>query len=1020
MTSITSRFLTQSYQDNWADYQYLLTHTKPTRWDDFIITASNERQAEAYREQIAFRVRNGWLPAGTRYLVIPDPDGKRVGSGGATLNVLRLLQEQYGDADAFTGRRILVLHSGGDSRRVPQYSACGKLFSRVPRELPDGRCSTLFDEFVISLCGIPARMSDGVLVMSGDVLLLFNPLQVDLQREGTACISIKAPVEIGSHHGVFLPGAQRQVRRFLHKQTVAQLTDMGAVNEHGCVDIDTGAIWLGSQVVNDLLGLFFEEGVFQRERFAAFVNETVRLNFYGDFVYPMTTESTLGEYLREPAEGEHGPALEACRRQLWPLLHRHPMHIIRLSPGEFIHFGTTRELRDLMLTVEQTYGFLGWRKTVMGVGTRDAAVVNGLAETGAMVSSDVYLEDSVVAEGATVAAGCVLSNVRFSGHLPEGTVLHALPVGDEDRGIAYVVRLYGVDDNPKDAFPQRATFLGKPLADFLVHNDVAELQIWPAGQACTLWTARLFPVCATMEEAVAQSLVLTRMAAGTATPEETASWLAARRMSLCESFEAASTRTILAFQQEVEDRVRTGRFIGQVAAARWVAEAAPVLGRGEALARRLRRLAVQAGSAPFALQFRLYRAISELCRTAGIREEDVRDGDVRALDAPPLLAERYDDLCYERINREILEVVRREGDWPLVSARMACDEVTVALPVRLNWGGGWSDTPPYCLEHGGTVINAAITLRGALPVRVAVRRLDKPVVVLESRDLGFRREYADTAELRGHGNPSDPFALHKVALDTAGVLDALDAGLCEGIHLCTEVDVPKGSGLGTSSILAGAAVKALRRAYGLSEDDQGVFDQVLCMEQLMTTGGGWQDQVGGIVPGVKLIRSPGQVFQKLTVEPLQLSEAVRRAFDERLVLVYTGQRRLARNLLREIVGKYILGQPDTLRILNEIQHLALLMRYELEKGSFDAFVALVNRHWQLSRELDAGTANTSIDQIVQVCEPLVDGVFIAGAGGGGFLQMFLKEGVRREQLAAVLDAVYQDSGVEVWACGVVW
>jgi len=132
------------------------------------------------------------------------------------------------------------------------------------------------------------------------------------------------------------------------------------------------------------------------------------------------------------------------------------------------------------------------------------------------------------------------------------------------------------------------------------------------------------------------------------------------------------------------------------------------------------------------------------------------------------------------------------------------------------------------------------------------------------------------------------------------------------------------------------------------------------------------------------------------------------------------QRRLARNLLRGFVGKYILGHPDTLRILNDIQHLALLMQYELEKGNVDAFISLINRHWLLSRELDAGTANTSIDQIVRVCELFIDGAFIAGAGGGGFLQMFLKKGVRKEQLSAVLNGVYQDSGVEVWGCGIVW
>lgn len=72
-----------------------------------------------------------------------------------------------------------MIHSGGDSKRVPQYSACGKLFSPVPRVLPNGKRSTLFDEFMISMSGVAARMNAGMLVCSGDVLLLFNPLQID-------------------------------------------------------------------------------------------------------------------------------------------------------------------------------------------------------------------------------------------------------------------------------------------------------------------------------------------------------------------------------------------------------------------------------------------------------------------------------------------------------------------------------------------------------------------------------------------------------------------------------------------------------------------------------------------------------------------------------------------------------------------------------------------------------------------------------------------------------------------------
>lgn len=127
-----------------------------------------------------------------RFAVIPDPEGKRVGSGGATLGVgvLCYLAQSIGTAD-FSEQRILVIHSGGDSKCVPQYSALGKLFCPVPYQLLDGRVSTLFDELVTSMASVAARVREGMLLLSGDVLLLFNTLQIDIPGDGAAVISFQ-------------------------------------------------------------------------------------------------------------------------------------------------------------------------------------------------------------------------------------------------------------------------------------------------------------------------------------------------------------------------------------------------------------------------------------------------------------------------------------------------------------------------------------------------------------------------------------------------------------------------------------------------------------------------------------------------------------------------------------------------------------------------------------------------------------------------------------------------------------
>lgn len=224
-------FLRQSYLDSWEDYERSLKKKSFIKWDYIILTASNEAQATAYRNQIENRLEKGLLPEETTYA--------------------------------------------------------------VPRELPDGRSSTLFDEFIVGMSGVPSRIQEGMLVLSGDVLLLFNPLQIDAQFDGAAAISIKEPVATGKNHGVFLNDGHDYVKCFLHKQTEERLREMGAVNNAGNVDLDTGAVLFGSALLQALFRLISTEGKVDEKKFRQFCNEEARISFYGDFLYPLANDSTL-------------------------------------------------------------------------------------------------------------------------------------------------------------------------------------------------------------------------------------------------------------------------------------------------------------------------------------------------------------------------------------------------------------------------------------------------------------------------------------------------------------------------------------------------------------------------------------------------------------------------------------------------------------------------------------------------------------------------------------------------------
>jgi len=355
------------------------------------------------------------------------------------------------------------------------------------------------------------------------------------------------------------------------------------------------------------------------------------------------------------------------------------------------------------------------------------------------------------------------------------------------------------------------------------------------------------------------------------------------------------------------------------------------------------------------------------------------------------------------------------------------DTHTVSLPLRVNFGGGWSDTPPYCIEQGGTVFNAAILLNGKKPVEVTLKRIPEYKIVLESRDMDVHGEFTSLDPLLETGNPYDPFALQKAALLACGILPKEGGNLTDilkraggGFVMDSEVTgVPKGSGLGTSSILSAACVKAIYEFFGISYDDAKLYQSVLCVEQIMSTGGGWQDQVGGVTDGLKYITTKPGLLQDIQVEYVPLKPDILAKLNQRFALIYTGQRRLARNLLREVVGRYIGNIPEVVFSLSEIQLVSQKMKDTLLLGDIDAFANLMNEHWNLSKQIDSGITNILIDQIFLSVDDLIDAKLVCGAGGGGFLQVILKEGVTREQVRDRLKSVFGDSGIDVWDCTII-
>ncbi len=971
-----------------------------TRFDHILLTAANERQARGYRAHVEWRRRHRLIPADTQVHVLADPGGRRVGSLGATLNALRHLAGALADGapaaprsiqDLFAGRRILICHSGGDSRRTPSYSAQGKVFIDMPVAARNGQSVALFDLILSTLDALPAPAEGQVLVTVGDVLLTFDPRAVDFSVPGVVGVAYPGPLSRGSHHGVYVPATTtmetgcRPVRDFLQKPDEATARQRGAVDGVGRVLVDTGLLSLDPATVGRVLragGVAWRDGALHTGPGLAQAMDAGRcpsIDLYVELTMALAPALDEAGYLAQVA----AKAPPAHRRRLaaWYRAVRGIPFAVNVLPFcEFFHVGTSRDLLagfSPLTRTAQTYGFVNGSNSCVapGASLEDSFVFNTLIEHTRVRASRSLVEGCIVEGPLELPGGNIVvglpAGVRRAMRLPEGVGLVCLPIGRRH----WAAVAFGIDDDfktPADN-PSRCTFLNRPLDAWMAANRLAPREVWRPGARQDLWEARLWSV-GTLNGALSAALAL---ACGQALPP---GWRRCRRYAMADLVRQVDHNRLLRHRQEIVRRVGLVRLADRlikddrlsaetvVDAVRSRADARTVVGQIAEACRRRPETLFRARAA------RLGELVLERRPLPGFSPSSFR---AQAFDA-------------------VAESVITAFD-PVKGPRAAGiqhDQVVwVTTPVRIDFTGGWSDTPPISTELGGAVVNAAVTLNGQYPVQVMAKLNTDRTIRLASIDLGERLTLRSSAEVLDHTDPSHWAALPKAALVLAGIapgrpeqslarwLDTLGGGL----DLTIFSALPKGSGLGTSSILGAAVIACLRRVRGEPASQERVIELTSVLEQRMHTGGGWQDQIGGIMPGVKLIRTAPGAAQTVnvswTVFDLGLDSPLRR----RCLLYFTGQKRMARHILRNVVGNYLARDPDTLATVAELKAAALAMKAALDAQDVDAFAGGIEQYWTLKKRIDPGATNPQIEALLASVARWTAGRVLPGAGGGGFV-----------------------------------
>lgn len=881
-----------------------------------------------------------------------DPSGARLGSGGGTTWLLESCRRAEGPdgcrslAEWAGKEKRILLHAGGQGRRVPAYAPSGKILTPVPvfrwergQKLSQDLLSLqlpLYEKIMEK-----APDSFHTLIASGDVYIrCTEPLQ-DIPEADVVCYGLWEDPDLATRHGVFVTRRDRpgQLDFMLQKPS---LNELGKLADTHYFMIDTG-IWLLSDKAVDML---------ERRSYTPDGKELKEYDLYSEFGLSLGSSPRI-------ADNE---------------LNYLSVAILPLPGGEFYHYGTSRELISSTLAIQN---LVHDQRVIMqrSIKPHPAMFVQNAVLHKQLESenSELWIENSFIGSGWKLSDHHVITGVPendWTVRLPSGACIDIVPVGPE----SWAVRPYGFYDPFKGSTSDSGTlFMGRPVTEWAAERGVS-LPDCPDIQ-----NAGLFPVCRNIRQA---GNVLRWMISEPTLEEGRIIWEQAEKLSANQLSDKANLHRL--FNQRKNFRK-----------ANW-----PML-------------AANYGKSVF-YQLDLADAAAEFV------EDDIPLPPELPQDAPLMkriqdsmfrsqVLKTRNDQRYVQAGQEAFSLLRKGLTDSILSDRQSPrlnvyrDQIVWGRsPVRIDLAGGWTDTPPYCLYAGGSVVNLAIELNGQPPLQVYVKPSREYKIILRSIDLGAIEEVASWDELRDYRKIGSPFSIPKAALALAGFIpefsaekfesleDRLKAFGC-GIEVTLLAAIPAGSGLGTSSILAATVLGALSDFCGLAWDKCEIGNRTLILEQLLTTGGGWQDQYGGIMHGVKLLQTVEGMHQIPSIKWLPEYLFTQPEYQACHLLYYTGITRTAKGILAEIVRKMFLNSGLHLHLLSEMKAHALDMYEAILTGNFEEYGRLTGKSWEQNKILDSGTNPPAVEAVISRIKDYTAGYKLPGAGGGGYLYMVAKD-----------------------------
>lgn len=853
-----------------------------------------------------------------RFLCTSDPIGHRIGSGGGTTWLLEQCRCE--------GKKIII-HAGGESRRLPSYSTSGKILTPIPvfrwkkgQSISQNLLSLQLPLYESIMEKAPHNVN--TLIASGDVFIRTDEQLQDVPEADVICYGVWVDSSIARNHGVFASRRDNtnELDFMLQKPSLERISELSKTHVY-MMDI---GLWLLSDRAIEVLKRHSKD-------------EDGNLRYYDLY-------SDFGRAL--------GKNPEIIDEEINSLT----VKIIQLEGGEFYHYGTSRELLSSTLSVQN---IVNDQNKIFHYKVKPHPAIftqNCLTEiTFTSDNSDVWIENSHVNKRWTISSRNIITGVprnEWALSLKPGDCIDIIPIGEDK----YVARPYDFHDSfkyvkVKEGDPFKAnvfpitddiSLLGEIVDDMLNGRVSAHDGIEYISAEDILGKANLRRLFAQRESYMRENL------------------------PMMERNHEKSVFYNLNLDDIAEKYTRFG------------IEEPDRLPDDEDIIKRIHNSSLRA-------RIKQYRGVDFVADEA---------------EAFRLLQEGLTSAALHDLQMPRCDVYSDQIVWS-------------RSPVRIDLGGGWTDTPPYCLMEGGAVVNIAIELNGQQPIQVYIKPTKETHIVLRSIDLGAMEVLHTFDDIRDFKKVGSPFSIPKAALALSGFVPqfcrerygSLEQQLRAfggGMEITLLSAIPAGSGLGTSSVLSATVLAAISDFCHLGWDKTTICNKTLILEQLLTTGGGWQDQYGGICHGLKLLETKAGFDQTPLIRWLPDTIFTSDEHHKCHLLYYTGITRTAKNILSEIVRKMFLNATEHLALLDEMKAHAHTLFDTIQQNDFQAYGKMIQTTWNQNKRLDSGTNPDSVEEILRKIDDYCLGYKLPGAGGGGFIYMIAKDDTAAAQIKKIL------------------